>query len=227
MPKDTFNNLPEDKRNLIIQIALEEFSENAYQSASISKIVRKAEIAKGSFYQYFKDKQSFYRYLVKFATEEKLNIVEKLPAPDPTSGIFEYIRWQFLAQVLFELERPDLAKILYRAFIEDIPFPEITEELQRRGPTQFFKQLITQGIMHSKVAPWVDPDVAGFLTEAIFYKFGKYYIERLKLTKEDVINGTLFNHEDAQALLSNLMDILEAGMKRNPQQRENFLNQTY
>lgn len=224
MPKDTFNNLPDEKRDLIMQIALVEFSNNSYTAASISRIVRKANIAKGSFYQYFEDKKTFYRYLVRIATEEKLNVIQKLPAPDPSSGLFDYLRWQFLAQVLFELERPQLAKILYRAFIEEVPFPEITEELRRRGTTQFFKQLFSQGILHGKVAPWVDPDVAGFLTEVIFYQFGKYYIDRLNLTKADLQDGTIFERQDSQALLSNLMDILEAGMKRDPDQRENFLN---
>ena len=226
MPKDTFNNLPDEKRDHIIQIALEEFSENSYHAASISKIVKKAKIAKGSFYQYFEDKKTFYRYLVRMATDEKLNIVQKLPAPDPSSGLFDYMRWQFLAQVLFELERPHLAKILYRAFIEEIPFPDITEELRRRGTTQFFKQLFSQGILHGTVAPWVDPDVAGFLTEVTFYQFGKYYIDRLKLSKADLQDGSFFDRQDAKALLSNLMDILEAGMKRNPDQLEIFLNQT-
>jgi len=226
MSIDTFKNLPDDKRNLIIQIALEEFSENTYNAASVSKIVKKAKIAKGSFYQYFENKKTFYRYLVRMATDEKLNIVQKLPAPNPSSGLFDYMRWQFQSQVLFELEQPQLAKLLYRAFIEETPFPDIKEELRRRGTTQFFKQLFSQGILHGTVAPWVDPDLAGFITEVTFYQFGKYYIDRLKLTKADLRDDSFFNRKDAQALLSNLMDILEAGMKRNPDQPNDFLNQT-
>lgn len=226
MPTDTFNNLPKEKRNHIMHTAFEEFAENSYHAASISKIVRKSDISKGSFYQYFDNKQAFYRYLVETATDEKLNTIHKLPAPDPSSDLFDYMRWQFFAQVLFELHQPNLAKILYRAFIEEIPFPDMTEELRRRGTTQFFKQLLSQGILHSNVSPWVDPDVAAFITEVVFYQFGRYFIDRLKLTEEDLSNDSFFEREDAQALLSNLMDILEAGMKRNPDQQDNFLKQT-
>ncbi|NIV34346.1 MAG: TetR family transcriptional regulator, partial [Anaerolineae bacterium] len=50
MPKDTFFNLPEDKRALICKVALEEFGEYAFDQASINRIVAKAGIAKGSFY---------------------------------------------------------------------------------------------------------------------------------------------------------------------------------
>lgn len=226
MPNDTFEKLSEPTRAQILQIAIEEFAENTYHSASISKIVKQAQIGKGRFYKYFEDKKGFYAYLVQLATEEKMRIIKTLPAPDPNSGLFDYLRWQFLAQVLFELQRPHLAKILYRAFVEEIPFPDMTEELQRRGTTQFFKQLMAQGILHGKVAPWVDPDVAGFFIEVIFYQFGKYFIDRLNLTKADIGDHQFFERQDAQALLSNLMDILEAGMKRDPNQREVFLNQS-
>ena len=223
MPKDTFNKLPVEKQSLILHVAIAEFADHSYHAASISNIVRDAGIAKGSFYQYFEDKKAFYRYLVEMATEEKLNIVNEIPTPDPGSDLFGYMRWQFLAQVHFELTRPGLAQILYRAFIEDIPFPDMTEELRRRGTTQFFRQLLSQGILHGTVAPWVDPDVAAFLTEVIFYQFGKYFIERLNLTKDDFIDHAIYERQDVQALLTSLMDILEAGIKRDPDQQANYL----
>lgn len=217
MPKQTFKNLSDEKRERIMQIAISEFAEKTYDTASISKIVRKANIAKGSFYQYFEDKKAFYRFLVEFATEEKLAIIKELPAPDPSSDLFGYLRWQFLAQVFFELHRPGLAKILYRAFIEEIPFPDMTEELRRRGSSQFFKQLLSQGIIHGSISPWVDPDVAAFIIEVIFYQFGKYFIDRLQLTEKMFVDQSVFTDQAAQDLLSNLMDILAAGMQPKPQ----------
>ncbi len=225
MPTDTFNNLPETKRERLIQLALDEFAENSYQTASISRIVEQAGIAKGSFYQYFSDKHAFYRYLVEMATEEKLNLVKSLPAPDPDSDLFGYLHWQFLTQVYFELHSPRMAKILYRAYVEDRPFPNMTEELQRRGTTQFFKQLLSQGILHGTVSPWVDPDMAAFITEVIYYQFGKYFIDRLNLTKGALTNPGIFDDPEAQHLLTNLMDILESGMKSRADQPNNFLNQ--
>jgi len=225
MATDTFNNLPASKRERIMHIAMDEFAENSYQAASVSKIVRKAGIAKGSFYQYFEDKRAFYRYLIEVGTQEKLKLIKSLPAPNPNSDLFVYMRWQFLAQVYFELQQPQLAKVLYRAFIEDVPFPDMNEELQRRGTTQFFKQLLSQGIIHGSVSPFVDPDVAAFITEVIFYQFGRYFIDRLGLTDDSFTDSSILDNPEAQALLNNLMDILEAGMKRNPEQRHRFTDQ--
>lgn len=64
MVSTTFLNLNEEKQERIIQAALEEFSERSFSDASITSIVRKAEISRGSFYQYFGSKENLYQYLV-------------------------------------------------------------------------------------------------------------------------------------------------------------------
>lgn len=224
MPKETFYNLPEDKRSHILNLAIAEFAAHSYKVASISNIVRKAGIAKGSFYQYFENKKDLYQYLVGIAINEKMTLVKDIPQPNSQDGLFGYMRWQFLSEVFFEILHPELAQIAYRAFVEGIPFPDMKEELKRRGTTQFFKQLISQGIRHDEVAVWVDPDVAAFLMEVLFYQFGKYFIERLNLTEKDFKDMSIMENQQAQQLLSNLMDILEAGIKSHPDQRENMLN---
>ena len=68
MPSNTFLNLPDDKRERIISAALEEFANNDFRNASITRMVRSLGIAKGSVYQYFKDKKDLYLYLLVFVT---------------------------------------------------------------------------------------------------------------------------------------------------------------
>jgi len=161
--------------------------------------------------------------MVEISTNEKLKLVKDIPSPNHSDGLFGYMRWQFLSEVLFEIRHPDLAQISYRAFVDGVKFPDMKEELKRRGTTQFFKQLITQGILHNEVAVWVDPDVAAFIMEILFYQFGKYFIERLDLTEDDFVNMSILENKEAQHLMSNLMDILEAGIKKDPDQRTNYL----
>ncbi|MBK7920673.1 MAG: TetR/AcrR family transcriptional regulator [Chloroflexi bacterium] len=60
MPKDTFFNLPEDKRALICKVAVAEFAKHRFDKASINRIVAQSGIAKGSFYQYFEDKRIYF-----------------------------------------------------------------------------------------------------------------------------------------------------------------------
>lgn len=64
MPKQTFINLPNDKKETLIHAAMKEFSRAPLFEASISNIVKEAGIPRGSFYQYFEDKEDLYYFLL-------------------------------------------------------------------------------------------------------------------------------------------------------------------
>ena len=66
MISPTFQNLKEDKKNRIIDAALVEFSARPFNEASITNIVKNADISRGSFYQYFGNKENIYKFLVNF-----------------------------------------------------------------------------------------------------------------------------------------------------------------
>ena len=64
MSTETFLRLPEEKRNRFLEAAWEEFSRVRYTDVSINKIILKARIPRGSFYQYFRDKEDLFGYLL-------------------------------------------------------------------------------------------------------------------------------------------------------------------
>ncbi|MEM6404361.1 MAG: TetR/AcrR family transcriptional regulator, partial [Cyanobacteria bacterium P01_D01_bin.116] len=92
MSSQTFFNLPQIKRQNIANAAIAEFANHSYESASISAIVNRAAIAKGSFYQYFKDKQDLYLYLVDQGLEVRNAFIAKANLPSVQSGFFVYLR---------------------------------------------------------------------------------------------------------------------------------------
>jgi len=65
LPKATFFNLPEEKQHHLMECALKEFSRVPLYEASISNIVKAANIPRGSFYQYFQDKEDIFYYLLE------------------------------------------------------------------------------------------------------------------------------------------------------------------
>lgn len=71
MPKLTFFNLPEDKKQTLIDAAKKEFSNVPLFNASISNIIKSAGIPRGSFYQYFEDKEDAFFFLLGEFTKEK------------------------------------------------------------------------------------------------------------------------------------------------------------
>ena len=64
MPTKTFYNLPADKREKLMAAICSELSRAPVDEISINKIVRAAEIPRGSFYQYFENKGDMLRYLL-------------------------------------------------------------------------------------------------------------------------------------------------------------------
>ena len=121
MPTNTFFNLSEEKKNKIIKAANKEFARVPLEQASIKNIVEDAEIARGSFYQYFDSKED----LLKFLLEEEMEKVDEFAkqALKETSGdIFEvYIRmYDFLINQ--DLIKED--KIFHQKVLENIKTSE-------------------------------------------------------------------------------------------------------
>lgn len=70
MPSERFFHLPKEKQKRIIQASIQEFSRVGYEQISINRIIRDAEISRGSFYQYFRDKDDLQSFLLKDFVEQ-------------------------------------------------------------------------------------------------------------------------------------------------------------
>lgn len=57
MPKKTFENLPADKKEKITLAVKREFLSHKYSEISINRIIKEADIPRGSIYQYFDGKE--------------------------------------------------------------------------------------------------------------------------------------------------------------------------
>lgn len=111
MPNPTFHNLPAEKREQFTEIALREFALYPYELASISRIIKTMGIAKGSLYQYFKNKKALYDYLIEYAGERKLKVTAKY-LQDTDADFFKWYRKMHTASVLFDLNHPVLGLLL-------------------------------------------------------------------------------------------------------------------
>lgn len=77
MPTITFNNLPEEKKNAIIEASIKEFKRTLLKDASINKIIKDANISRGSFYTYFKDIDDLYEYSLNKYKEKIIKIIKQ------------------------------------------------------------------------------------------------------------------------------------------------------
>lgn len=65
MPTSTFFRLPEEKRARLVKACWDEVSQVRFSEVSINRIISAARIPRGSFYQYFEDKEDLIRYLLE------------------------------------------------------------------------------------------------------------------------------------------------------------------
>lgn len=70
MPKQTFYNLSDEKRNSIEKVLKDEFSKKPYKDCNVKNIVDRLSIARGSFYQYFDDLKDSYFYILDKETKD-------------------------------------------------------------------------------------------------------------------------------------------------------------
>lgn len=70
MHTKVFNNLEENKKELIFSVCLEEFAGHGYKNASTNRMVKKLGISKGSLFKYFKTKEEIYFFVLDVVVNE-------------------------------------------------------------------------------------------------------------------------------------------------------------
>lgn len=88
MPKETFLKLSKEKQQKVINAAKKEFARVPIENVSIKNIVEEADIARGSFYQYFESKEDLLIYILK-ENSEKLNTKLKDKVKETNGDIFK------------------------------------------------------------------------------------------------------------------------------------------
>ena len=140
MPKDTFFHLKEEKREKIEKALINEFSKGSFEKASISNIVAEAKIPRGSFYQYFENKEDAIKYVVyKYSKIERSKLSDFLEETngnifEATLKIYDYMvekatdneKLKLITNILQELRKNNIS-IFDRQ--EDIKEKKINHEL--------------------------------------------------------------------------------------------------
>ncbi len=136
MPKSTFLNLPADKRERVVEAAIEEFATVPFEAASVNRIVRRAGIAKGSFYQYFEGMTDLYRYLllVVFA-ERKTSFILANPPPEGL-GFFGQLAQATVSGIRWGMSEPRISaasRIMWYPLPAESPLRPFQDEMRELG----------------------------------------------------------------------------------------------
>lgn len=110
-----FLNLNKEEQERIIEAAIDEFSENSYDAASINRIIHQAGISKGSMYHYFKNKEDLYMHMIDQVMEKKAiylrSALHNKSHVHHESSFFEIMTTQLQSSILFAKENYRYHKI--------------------------------------------------------------------------------------------------------------------
>lgn len=113
MPKNLFYLISADKRQKLFDAALEEFSSHLPNEASINQIIKKANISRGSFYQYFEDKEDLHFYIISSILSSKSKQFAEEIKPQTTDILSIYRSFFVLNLSLISDEK-------YQAFFKNL-----------------------------------------------------------------------------------------------------------
>lgn len=157
MPKQTFFNLSTQKQETLIQAAKNEFSRVPLNEASIANIVKSAQIPRGSFYQYFEDKEDAFFYLLERGT--KANKERFISLLKETEGDLVATFTKLFKQMLIEFkdeENRNFFKNIFlnmnhkveRAFTDDMSFAGDFSEVRDIINTEKLNTINECEVMH-------------------------------------------------------------------------------
>jgi AcrR family transcriptional regulator len=205
MPKDTFFNLPEDKRQSICDVAIEEFAEYSFDQASINRIVARSGIAKGSFYQYFDDKKDLFLYLARLAAEAKAGYISPVMRNPDEHDFFTLLREAYISGIQFAAEHPEYAAIS-KKILEDKDSPTYRELMGENLPHayEFFETLLENAVAKGEVRADIDTKMLAYLFVSMNAHIVEYHMEHVSYEYDEGMFETL----------DKFVDLLRSGIGR-------------
>jgi AcrR family transcriptional regulator len=147
---------PEERKEELLSAAAAVMSEKGYRNASISDVIERAGVARGTFYHYFESKKDIFLELIERYFEDFARILEEnhtrlIAALDDSLDLPGAWGENALAILRFHSENPELTALVYReAMGLDENFTSRVQELSlfaRNRMVEEFQTLADRGLM--------------------------------------------------------------------------------
>jgi AcrR family transcriptional regulator len=213
-----------ERRREILQAACEVFSSKGYRLSSISDIIAKAGIARGTFYLYFDSKQDVFLKLIEYYFQEFARILREnhrhLEDTFQRKGNL-FAAWRDnVANILrFHYENPSLTSIIYReAMGSDEDFSTRVEELSKLAMKiylQEFKMMADKRLIRPCDVTLISSIVMG----STIYVIMEHLLRKKRVNVEDMAELIVEYHTRALAPPGYDVDRVKAELHRDEPER--------
>ncbi|MFW6284787.1 MAG: TetR/AcrR family transcriptional regulator [Bacillota bacterium] len=142
MPKNTFHHLPQEKKERILKAARDVYAKVPFKDLTISMVVEKAGIARGSFYQYFDGLEDLYRTLFEDALENFEHhasaLIDRLGKVDP----FTFFRESFPYDYAYMRDTKE--HTLFRKFFKERHLFGVAFDFLQKRHNESYRRLMSR-----------------------------------------------------------------------------------
>lgn len=202
MPTQTYFNLPKDKQERIMDAIIKELGIHTYENLNIANIIRDSKISRGSFYQYFENKDDLFNYFNQYIAQRKIAYFGDLYDTRHDIPFLERFEKLYMSAFKFGVENPKILKAAKKIVSSD----HFTSSKMMKQGTEQANVLFISLIKHDQELGRIKESVDAELLSAFLMEFSN------KITLEEYFK----NEEDLSKVtqkLHHLVEMLKKGIE--------------
>ena len=183
------------RRDAILAAALDEFSLRGFEAARLDDVAKRAGIAKGTIYLYFRDKESLFQELLRAMLTPIVGTIEAISAADlPVRLLADQLVDLFVREI-YETPRKDVIRLM---ITEGRRFPKLAEFYYREVLSRIIaavRALLVRAAARGEVPPGlVDfpqiiaaPGLVAIIWSGLFERFEPLDVRAMMKTHVDLL----------------------------------------
>ena len=221
MPKQTWWNLDPAKREQIEYEALNEFAQYPFSQASVTSMVRRLHIAKGSIYQYFTDKEDLYVTVVRLAHERVLyELRTRIPLTlYRDADMFVLLRRYFAESVSVGLDFPIETALIQRSQTDTGPAAATVHALANHIQRTFVEEIVSSAVESRSLRPDIDTNVTVFILESLLERMIPYIHRSVASDDHGTEDSVRESATQIVVFFDQLITVLDGGLRSRTAER--------
>ncbi|EHQ91293.1 TetR/AcrR family transcriptional regulator [Desulfosporosinus youngiae] len=198
---DSFENLKDDKKKIILNACIHEFADKGFEQASTNRIIKEAGISKGILFHYFKNKKRLFFYVIDYCVQTMMDEFKKYPLKE-TKDIFQRVSEVGVIKLEIAREHPYMVKLFMKAIASTPQEMRSEIEMKYLQVSREFMPMLFENIDYSRFRSKVEPAKAIQVIMLFLGALGEKYLKDYRGKEREML-------EDYDKILAEYMEYME------------------
>ena len=182
--KNTFENISNERREKIFEMAIKEFAANGYAGANINKIAKNAQVSIGSLYSYFASKEDLFLSIIDIGCSVIAEVFDNI---DTDENFYVILDRLLIETREYAIKYPELNQIYIDITTQSVSkFSSIISSKLEEKTAMKYREIIRKAKDRNEIRKDIEDDVIAFYIDnlVITYQFSfasNYYKKRMRI----------------------------------------------